>query len=128
MVTIEESIAEIKLLLPQFNGVTVLDTRYLEKKVIFELKIVDAASILWMEEMAAAANIREGMFALGPPHDGDAVADSLGKLRFTYSIPTDDDKLEWYGCHLVWNLAARKILDLPEADRLMKLWDGRPRW
>ena len=128
MAMIEESVAEIKLLLPRFNGVTVLDTRYLENHVVFELKVVDAASILWMEEMAAATNIRGGMFALGPPRDGETVADSLGKLRFTYSIPTGDDKLEWYGCHLVWNLAARKVLDLPEANRLMKLWDGRPRW
>ncbi len=129
MPTVEQSIAEIKLLLERFAGVSVTSVLRREARVVFELQLVEAGSILWMEEMAAAANIvGKNMFAWGPPRKGESVAESLGKLRFSYEVRTDNDELSWYGCHLVWNLAGRKILELPEADRLMKLWNGRPRW
>ena len=128
MATIEQSIAEIKPLLERFNGVTVRRITRPEARVIFELGIIDAASILWMEDVALGANIGGKMAALGAPGKGESMSESLGKLVFPYSIPTDGEKLEWYGCHLVWNLAARELLELPEADRLMTLWGGRPRW
>jgi hypothetical protein len=121
--------SEIRALLARFDGVSIQACEARADSLFFDLRITDAASIVWIEHICTAAQVRSVMCALGPPVDGEEVAQSLGRLQFTYAIPVDEDqKHQWFGCHLVWNLVRREQLDKAEGERLLKKWNGRPRW
>ena len=142
--------AEIEALLEKHPGVRVEQVRIDAPSLQLTLRITDAASLAQIIHAADGANARRSVYSIDKAPDGATAAESLDCLRWQFFLETADEETadegapaqgkadenaprtapsaQRFGLFLVWHLKPAGHLPLAEAQRLLALWKGAPRW
>lgn len=127
------SIKLLSELLLKYEKVQIDDLHIGAERVYFCLKIKNLLSFVRLAYFCRAANVQFEIYADSLPEPRESTTDTLERLVWQFSFSLDEKcvnsslKMEIYGNFLVWDLAARGVLNSVEVDSFLEHFKGAKR-